>query len=177
MSNDFRFRGHIEKITRIGRAKSGQILRAIKNRKARPMIKLFNSYVKSVLEYCNMVWNPNEQNLIEKVENVQRSFTSKIEELKEFDYYKRLKEAKIYSLERRRQKNNAIWAWKMLNGIGENIFNLEFKKEMYETKNGKMIENPKIDTWRTGGKDRVGKAKETKIEKWSKFNNNNKNIL
>ena len=36
----------------------------------------------------------------------------------------------------------------MLNGIGENIFNLEFKKEMYETKNGKMIENPKIDTWR-----------------------------
>ena len=51
-----------------------------------------------------MVWNPYEQNLIEEVENVQRSFTSKIEELKEFDYYKRLKQAKIYSLERRRQK-------------------------------------------------------------------------
>ena len=95
VSNDFRFRGHIEKITRIGRVKSGQILRAIKTRKARPMIKLFNSYVKSVLEYCNMVWNPNEQNLIEKVENVQRSFTSKIEELKEFDYYKMLKESKF----------------------------------------------------------------------------------
>ena len=57
-----------------------------------------------------MVWNPNEQNLIEKVENVQRSFTSKIEELKEFDYYIRLKEAKIYSLERRRQRNYAICA-------------------------------------------------------------------
>ena len=57
----------------------------------------------------------------------------------------------------------------MLNGIGENIFNLEFKKEMYETKNGKMIENPKIDTWRTGGKDRVGKAEETKIENGAKL--------
>ena len=99
--------------------------------------------MKSVLEYCKTVWYINEQNLILKVENVQRSFTSKIEELKEFDYYTRLKEANIYSIERRRQRNDAIWAWKMLNGIGENIFNLEFKKEMYETKNGKMIENPK----------------------------------
>ena len=118
---------------------------------------------------------PKLTNLIEKVENVQRSFTSLIEELKELDYYTRLKEAKIHSLERRRQRNDAICAWKMLNGIGENIFNLEFKKEMYETKNGKMIENPKIETWRTGGRDRGGKAEETKNRKWSKIKNN-KNI-
>ena len=32
-----------------------------------------------------------------------------------------------------------------------------------------MIENPKIDTWRKGGKDRVGKAEETKIENGAKL--------
>ena len=54
------------------------------------MMRLFNAYIKSILEYGNLIWNPIVKGLNEKFETIQRNYTSKIEELKDFDYHKRL---------------------------------------------------------------------------------------
>ena len=171
VGNDFRFKTHIEKISRVGRVKCKQILREVRTRKKKPMMRLFNAHVKSILEYCNTVWCPSEKGLIEEIESVQRFFTSKIEELKDYDYHGRLKMGKIYSLERRRERRDAILAWKMVNEIGENLFEYRFKKVKYEgTKHEYKIENPNIMTWwsKEGKIERVGEAEVNKIERGAK---------
>ena len=43
------------------------------------MIRMFNSYIKSKLEYCSFVWSPWHQKEINKLERIQKIFTSKIE--------------------------------------------------------------------------------------------------
>ena len=38
------------------------------------LLTLYNSYIRSRLDYCSPVWSPNAQYLIDKVERVQRKF-------------------------------------------------------------------------------------------------------
>ncbi len=57
----------------------GMLFRTFITRDGEAMIKMFNAYVKSKLEYCCVVWSPNEQKYINEIEDIQRIFTSKIE--------------------------------------------------------------------------------------------------
>ena len=81
------------------------------------MIKLFNSYIKSKLEYCSVVWSPVDQGGINEVEKIQQAFTKKIEGMEELDYHQRLKECGLYSLERRRERYMIINGWQQLENI------------------------------------------------------------
>ena len=54
------------------------------------MITLFNSLVRSKLEYCCQFWNPSDINLIDSLENIQRNFTRKINNVDEYDYWTKL---------------------------------------------------------------------------------------
>ena len=42
------------------------------------MIKMHNSYIKSKMEHASLVWNPMGKDEIDKIEGIQRNFTSKI---------------------------------------------------------------------------------------------------
>jgi len=66
------------------------------------MIRMFNSYIKSKLEYCILVWSPWHQKEINKLERIQKNVTSKIEGMEQLDYHQRLKKLNLYSLESRR---------------------------------------------------------------------------
>ena len=44
------------------------------------------------------------------------------------DYHQRLKELKLYSLERRRERYMIIYAWEMLEERRENLLNLRSRK-------------------------------------------------
>ena len=68
------------------------------------MIKMFNIYVKSKLEYCCIVWSPVYQTYINELEMIQKTFTSKINGMEGIDYHDRLKKLGMYSLERRRER-------------------------------------------------------------------------
>ena len=59
------------------RIAAGNILRTFGIREKKPMIKLFNSYIKSKLEYCSVVWSPADQGGINEVEKIQQAFTKK----------------------------------------------------------------------------------------------------
>ena len=65
---------------------------------------MFNSYIKSKLEYCSLVWSPWHQKEINKLERIQQNVTSKIEGMEQLDYHQRLKKLNLYSLERRRER-------------------------------------------------------------------------
>ena len=89
------------------------------------MVKMFNSYVRSKVEYCSLVWNPWKKEDIDKLERIQKSFTSKIEGLEKLNYHERLKRLNMYSMERQRERYLIINAWQQIEGIKENILNLE----------------------------------------------------
>ena len=78
------------------------LLRTFKTRARELMIMMFNSYLKSKLEYYCIVWSPNEQ-YINKTEDIQRIFTGKINGIDGINYHQRLKKFGMYSMERRDQ--------------------------------------------------------------------------
>ena len=72
-----------------------------------------------------MIWNPDKKEEIDKIERIQRNFTSKISGLEGKNYHERLKMLKLYSLERRRERFLIINAWQQIEGKKENVLKLE----------------------------------------------------
>merc|ERR1712105_420890 len=86
-TNDLMFKEHIGRITTSNKVIMGMLLRTLSTREREPMIRMFNSYIKSKLEYCSTVWSPIERKGINDIENIQRTFTKKIEGMEELNYH------------------------------------------------------------------------------------------
>jgi len=54
------------------------------------LVKAYVTYVRPILEYCSAVWSPHRIDLINKLEDVQRRFTKKLNGLVNLSYDKRL---------------------------------------------------------------------------------------
>ena len=110
VQGDLNFSEHINKIATECIVIMGMLLRMFETREREPMIKMFNSYLKSKLEYCCIIWSPNEQQYINKIEDIQRIFTRKIDGMEGLNYHGRLRDLKMYSLERR-DRYQIIYGW------------------------------------------------------------------
>merc|ERR1711891_129530 len=97
-----------------------------------------------------MVWSQNKHQEIAAIESIQRSYTAKIKDVEELDYWDRLKKLKMYSLERRRERYMIIYAWQQLEGIRENIMNLKIS----ERGRGRLIISPTIP-WKVMKRNRT----------------------
>ena len=63
---DASFEDHIEYLVQSSKVRTGMLLRHFKTREPEPMTTMFNSYVRSRLEYCSLVWNPWKKEDIDK---------------------------------------------------------------------------------------------------------------
>ena len=143
MSNNLRFDEHIEKMVAKANQMTGWILRSFRTRQPDAMMLLFKQLVRSTLEYCCPLWTPNEEELKQKIEKVQRNFTRKIEGLTGVnrpDYWERLKILNIYSLERRRERYLILYTVKAITGL---VPNLGFVVKRNE-RTGPKIEVPMV---------------------------------
>merc|ERR1712198_742484 len=77
------------------------------------------------------VWSPSNQTEINKLEGIQRHFTSKIEGMEGRNYHERLSDLDLYSVEQRRERFMIIGAWRQIEGLTEDILGLE--TELTET--------------------------------------------
>ena len=77
-SRDISFSEHIDDLVLSSKIKAGLLLRTFKTRDAEPMMKMFNSFIRSKLDYCSLIWNPDKKEEINKIERIQRNFTIKI---------------------------------------------------------------------------------------------------
>ena len=139
-NENLKFKEHIHQITLTGRMMSGTIMRTFTTRNRELMMKLYQSYIKSRLEYCCVVWSPTAQAEINEIERIQKSFTKKLEGMENLNYFERLKELKLYSLERRRERYMIIYAWQQIEGIKSNILHLQVS----ERPRGRLITSGKI---------------------------------
>ena len=74
------------------------------------------------------MWSLTKLKLIDAVEQIQKSFTLKIDSLENLTYWDRLKKLEILSLQRRREKLIILHTWKIRNHIVPNNINLEFNE-------------------------------------------------
>ena len=128
ISSDMTWDCHISQLCKTANRISAWILNIFHTRDKLTMITLFNSLVRSRLEYCCQIWDPSKIKLIDLIEQVQRNFTRKIVDMdKNDDYWIRLKKLGIDSLQRRREKLIIILLWKIKNSLVPNHINIEFK--------------------------------------------------
>ena len=116
MNSDCTFTDHIENISNSARQMSGWILRTFKSRDPNHLLPLWKSLVMSKLEYLCQLWSPEKTGDIQKLEQIQRTFTRKLRPFQQhkLNYWERLKELKLYSLQRRRERYCIIYTWKIL---------------------------------------------------------------
>lgn len=92
---------------------SGCILRNFETREVGPMKELLKSLIRPRLDYCLILYNPPSISSKMKLETPIRAFIRKIRGFKEFDYWERIEELKIYSEERRRERYAIIHMYKI----------------------------------------------------------------
>lgn len=125
LSSDGNFSIHITNVTKKARSQAAWILRTFKTRDSLPMLTLYKSLVLPILEYCCQLWSPWKVSDKQMLEGVQRTYTSRINEIKHLDYWERLTALDLYSLERRRERYTIIYVFKILNGMVVNNIGLQ----------------------------------------------------
>ena len=121
LSDDCSFNDHINNITEKARDMVAWILRTFNTRQPEHMLLLYKTLVRPILEYCSVLWSPLDIGSIRTLEEIQRSFVRKIHYDADSDYWKRLEDLKLYSLERRRERYQIIYVWKILEGLVPNV--------------------------------------------------------
>ncbi|XP_063679248.1 uncharacterized protein LOC134814875 [Bolinopsis microptera] len=104
------------------------VLSVFRDRSRFLMLTLYKTMVRSKLEYCCPVWNPDKISDIEAIESIQRHYTRRISGCQNLDYWERLQNLNLLSLQRRRERYIIIHTWKMMNGLAPNDINMQFKE-------------------------------------------------
>jgi len=118
---------HISIITDAARRTAAWVLSVFLDRSQTTMLQLYKSLIRSRLEFSCPLWNPlSKVTDIGKLESVQRSVTAKITSVAHLDYWKRLKSLGLMSLQRRRERYDIIYMWKILNGLVPNDLHITF---------------------------------------------------
>ena len=124
MSSDASFTAHIHQVAATARKYAGWVLRTFNTRERTPLLTLWKSLIIPRLDYCSQLWCPHKASEIQLLENIQRSFTAKVNGISNLNYWERLKFLQLYSLERRRERYLVIYTWKTSEGLVPNNCNL-----------------------------------------------------
>ena len=81
---------------------------------------------RSGLENCSPLWHPFTKKDIMTIEAIQRFMTSKIKAVSDLNYWDRLKQLKLYSLQRRRERFCIIHVWKIYHKLAPNDILMSF---------------------------------------------------
>ena len=125
MSNDGSFTEHVNHVVEKAKTQMSSILRNFKSRSLNHMLCLWKSIVIPRLEYCSQLWSPTKRGDIQKLEMLQKTFTRKINGLSNLTYWDRLKRCGIFSLQRRRERYQIIYVWKILEELVPSLENVK----------------------------------------------------
>ena len=121
MANDGSFHDHIENTILSSTRIAGYIFRTFQTRDSLTMKTLYKSLILSKFDYCSPLIHPTiNRSISRKIEQIQRSFTRRIEGMKDLNYWERLKTLKLYSMERRRERFIIIYIYKIINNLVPN---------------------------------------------------------
>ena len=111
------FNSHIDSITNKAAQRVGIIFRSFYSRDANFLLKAYTTYVRPLLEFNTIIWNPTLKKHIDKLEKIQRKFTKRIPSLCHLPYLQRLNALNLETLELRRLNFDLIYYYKILNNL------------------------------------------------------------
>ena len=114
------FSSYVEQVCSKVKQKSGWILRTFQTRNTWFLKFMWKSLVQGHVDYCSQLYFPTKSSDMEKIENLQKIYTSKIPEVKTLNYWDRLKYLKMYSQERRMERYRILYVWKIIEKISPN---------------------------------------------------------
>ena len=120
MNDKADFKDHINLVCSKVNQKSGWILRTFMRRTPSFMKFMWKTYIQGHIDYCSQLWQPLQPALLQRVEGLQQSFTKKIPEMKNINYWERLKCLRINSQQRRFKRYGTLYTWKILEGSAPN---------------------------------------------------------
>lgn len=112
------FECHVNSIVKRSFSTLGFISRSLnKFKKLHTYMLLYNTYVRSIIEYCTPIWSPHQNTHIKAIERVQRRFTRtiyrKFHYPSEKNFYMRYYRLDLLTLEDRRKLNDEITLYKI----------------------------------------------------------------
>jgi hypothetical protein len=108
---------HISNVIAKATQRAGVFFRGFTTRGLPLMRKAFTTYIRPMLEYGSIIWNPTKKYLIDKLENVQRRYTKRISSLAHLPYLERLAALNLEPLEIRRLRLDLIQYYKILHNL------------------------------------------------------------
>ena len=123
ISNDLTWTKHIKQVVSKARIMKGWLSRTFATRKKEPMLIMWKSQVRPILDYYSPLWSPSPKELgnIDILENVQRSFTRHIDGMRDFNYAERLQKLNMYSVQRRHERYKILYVYKIKEGMVPNF--------------------------------------------------------
>lgn len=115
ITNNLSFEMHINNIVSKARQRISTLFRGFITRNLSIMRRAFITYIRPIVEYNSVVWNPSLIHLIDLLENVQRHFSKRIPQLSSLSYPERLALLDLEPLELRRLRSDLTYYFKILN--------------------------------------------------------------
>ena len=143
MSNDATFTKHIEEKCSAMKSKIAWIMRTFKSRARLPMLTLWKTQVMCHLDYCSQLWSPSKTGSIQNLELLQKTYFNRIDGMYNLSYWDQLTELKCYSLERRRERYQIIYTWRIAEGQTPN-FDRTPIISYQNTRRGRLCKIPSI---------------------------------
>ena len=131
ISSNLSFDIHIENTVTAASKLVGWGLRTFVGRSRAVILTLLKSLVQPKLDYCSQLWSPSEQTSINRIESIQRSLVDRIQDrrLLGLNYWDKLSELHLYSQERRRERYQVMFLWKISQGMVSG-YNIDFTHTM-----------------------------------------------
>ena len=119
MCTDLTFSEQIDLTVESGTRMAGWALRTFRGRNRYLMLTILRSLIQPRLDYCSQLWSPRDQGSINRLEGVQKGFISQIRNpaLNQMNYWEKLSFLRVYSQERRRERYQICFLWKLSQGL------------------------------------------------------------
>jgi len=119
ITNDCDPAQHVENISKKAHVVLSQLKRATSLRDSQTFGRLYQVYVRPLLEAAAPAWNPTKRESVNQLEKVQRRATRMITDVGSLSYDERLRALGLDSLEERRRRGDLIQCYKVMNGYGD----------------------------------------------------------
>ncbi|MEL7308748.1 MAG: reverse transcriptase family protein, partial [Pseudomonadota bacterium] len=107
------FKNHIDSVVSKAYQRLGLINKIFTNKSQSCLLKLYKAFVRPIVEYSSVTWNPHTVGSIDKIERVQKRMTKMIPNLRALTYRDRLKVLNLLSLQARRLRSQLLYVFKM----------------------------------------------------------------
>ena len=105
---------------------------------------MWKSLVQGHVDYCSQLYQPIQSSNLQRIENLQKVYTKRIPEVREKNYWERLKMLKMNSQQRRMERYRIIYTWKILENLAPNC-DINIHESLSE-RAGRKCSIPKIKT-------------------------------